>query len=613
MVYNITMSKILIVGNVLKDIYLKLDERHEPLETDADGTKWLSVGFNGSTHQFFNRASLYSGAIVTLEVLKNFGHDATVYGQPDELNDGFIAGTLKTANYRYILAAGNQISYLTPSEKHPTVFDTKDIAKDTTWLFLDRSAVLDKTLVESLSSLLTTHPGLKLAFYTPKHLPKFAEPLLKRAKIVFTDQPLPVQSIEGKLCQISERELRLGTHKIAIKKLEKTEFFTHLTVYSVAAASILGALLNNKSEEDTLLMAKLNLENMKLDRTLPEAELEALALESKESQVNLRQMAKQLVASGKGILAADESGGSIHKKFESMHIPDDYDHRRDYRNLFFTTDGLENYVNGVILFDETARQSADDGRDFVKFLTSKGIIPGIKVDKGLANMPSSQEKYTLGLAGLDERLEEYYDMGLRFAKWRAAFEITPTTPTKNAVYKNVEILASYAKKCQEAGIVPIVEPEVVFDGDYPVEHSAAITGIILKELFAELARQEVDLAATILKVNMILAGKQYQTQSTPKEVADWTAKVLRKFVPETLAGVVFLSGGQTPEQATDNLQAITDLGPYPWPVTFSYARALQGPALEAWQGNNDNYPAAQTAFLERLQANCAALKPQKSA
>ena len=431
MVYNISMNKILIVGNVLKDIYLKLDERHEPLETDTDDTKWLSVGFNGSTHQFFNRASLYSGAIVTLEVLKNFGHDATVYGQPDELNDGFITGTLKTANYRYILAAGNQISYLTPSEKHPTVFDAKDIAKSTTWLFLDRSAVLDKTLVENLSSLLTTHPGLKLAFYAPKHLPKFTEPLLKRAKIVFTDQPLPVQSIEGKLCQISERELRLGTHKIAIKKLEKTEFFTHLTVYSVAAASILGALLNNKSEEDTLLMAKLNLENMKLDRTLSQEELTTLAMETKESQVNLRQMAKQLVGNHKGILAADESGGSIHKKFESMHIPDDYDHRRDYRNLFFTTDGLENYVNGVILFDETARQFADDGRDFVKFLTSKGIIPGIKVDKGLANMPSSQEKYTLGLAGLDERLEEYYDMGLRFAKWRAAFEITPTPPPQN--------------------------------------------------------------------------------------------------------------------------------------------------------------------------------------
>ena len=606
------MSKILIVGNVLKDIYLKLDEHREPLEEGADGTKWLNLGFDGSTHQFFNRASIYSGAVVTLEVLKNFGLAAEIHNQPIAQDKSFCAYDFKTTNYRYILAAGSQITYLTPSLKHPTTFNASTIAPDTSWLFLDRSATLDQALVKNILIALAAHKTLKLAFYIPKRLPIYAEPLLQRAAIVFTDQPLTnkiSKTIKGKLCQISEHELRLGPRKVKLGRLDKTEFYTHLTIYSVIAASILGSLLNNKSEEDTLLMAKLNIENMKLDRTLSKDELEQLIEETKESAVNLRQMAKQLVGNGKGILAADESGGSIHKKFESMHIPDDEQHRRDYRNLFFTTPDLEKYVNGVILFDETARQSADDGRDFVKYLTAKGIIPGIKVDKGLANMPGSPEKYTLGLNGLDERLEEYYDMGLRFAKWRAAFEITHTTPTKNTVYKNVEILAKYAKLCQEASIVPIVEPEVVFDGDYPVEHSAAITGIILKELFAELARQEVDLAATILKVNMVLAGKQFKAQSTPKEVGDWTAKVLKKFVPESLAGVVFLSGGQTPEQATANLQEVENHGPFPWPVTFSYARALQGPALEAWKGDNANYPAAKQAFLERLRANCAALRP----
>ena len=355
-------------------------------------------------------------------------------------------------------------------------------------------------------------------------------------------------------------------------------------------------------------MAKMNIENTKLDQSLPVEELEELAGEEKDSQVNLRQMAKQLVSNGKGILAADESGGSIHKKFESMNIPDDFEHRRDYRNLFFTTEGLEKYVNGVILFDETARQLSDDGRDFATYLTSKGIIPGIKVDKGLANMPGSTEKYTLGLTGLDERLEEYYDMGLRFAKWRAAFEITENTPTKNTITKNAEILADYALKCQEARIVPIVEPEVVFDGNFSIESCANTTGTILKELFDTLKQKGVDLPATILKVNMVIAGKQYEAMSTPKEVAEWTSKTLRRYVPEELAGVVFLSGGQTPEQATENLQEITNLGPYPWPVTFSYARALQGPALEAWKGDNENYPEAKQAFLERLKANAAALK-----
>ena len=326
------------------------------------------------------------------------------------------------------------------------------------------------------------------------------------------------------------------------------------------------------------------------------------------ARVNLGQMARFLVGNGKGILAADESGGSIHKKFLSMDIPDDERHRRDYRNLFFTTPGLEKYVNGVILFDETARQRADDGRNFVEFLSSKGIIPGIKVDMGLAKMPESTEKFTLGLAGLKDRLEEYFEMGLRFAKWRAAFEVTEVTPTMRAIRKNCEILAKYAKKCQEVQIVPIVEPELVYDGDYEIEKGAGLTGIILRELFMALEKEEVDLMGTILKVNMVLNGKKSKKVASVEEVGMWTAKVLKRFVPEGLAGVVFLSGGQTPEQATENLREVQENGPFPWPVTFSFARALQEPALLAWKGDNKNYPEAQAAFLKRLKANCEALK-----
>ena len=592
------MSRILIVGNILKDIYLRLNERHENLEIDQNGVKWLNLGFNDHGHEFFGRESIFSGAVVTKEVLENFGLSAVISSETDA-----------RTTFRYILAAGDQITYLVPTERHATAFSSNVSGFD--WLFVDRSAVLTKDLSERILKALDANPSLKLALYAPKRLNAPLKPLLERADVIFTDTPLETQGLKGEIYELSETGIKSGKTTIKFRHLKKTALFTHLTTYSIIAASLLASKIIGKSKQEQLLMSKLSIENCKLDETPTLDTLENLAEEAKANQIDLRQMAKQLAASGKGILAADESGGSIHKKFESMHIPDDYQHRRDYRNLFFTTDGLEKYVNGVILFDETARQTADDGRDFVKFLTSKGIIPGIKVDKGLANMPGSQEKYTLGLAGLDERLEEYFDMGLRFAKWRAAFEITPTTPTKNAVYKNVEILASYAKKCQEANIVPIVEPEVVFDGDYPIEHSAGITGIILKELFAELKRQEVDLQATILKVNMILAGKKYQTQSTPSEVGEWTAKVLKRFVPDDLAGVVFLSGGQTPEQATENLQEVTNRGPFPWSVTFSYARALQGPALEAWQGDNKNYPAAQAAFLERLKANCAAL--QKSA
>ena len=595
------MSRILIVGNVLKDTYLRLNERQEKLEEDADGIKWLNWGFNDDSHEFFSRESIFSGAVVTFEVLKRFNLDAEIYNESG-------SDTIRAVNFRYILCAGDQISYLVPSEKRPTKFTSTELDEDCEWVFVDRSAIISRELVNNLLSVLTDRKQVKLAIYAPKRINKFMEPLFERASLIFTDHPIDASNTKAELCELSETGAKMGGKSVKFRGLRKTALFTHLTTYSIIAATILGSKIINKSKEDQLLMAKMNIENTKLDQSLPVEELEELASEEKASAVNLRQMAKQLVGNGKGILAADESGGSIHKKFESMNIPDDFDHRRDYRNLFFTTEGLGNYVNGVILFDETARQLSDDGRDFTTYLTGKGIIPGIKVDKGLANMPGSTEKYTLGLNGLDERLDEYYDMGLRFAKWRAAFEITPTTPTKNTVYKNVEILADYALKCQEARIVPIVEPEVVFDGDFPIEHCASITGIILKELFAELKRKNVDLQATILKVNMILAGKKYATQSTPKEVAQWTAKVLKRYVPAELAGVVFLSGGQTPEQATENLQEITDLGPYPWPVTFSYARALQGPALEAWKGDNANYPEAQKAFLERLKANCAALK-----
>ncbi len=606
------MSKILIIGNVLKDIYLRLDERKEEIEEDGKGTKWVNWGFDGSSHEFFRRTSVYSGAIVTLEVLKKFGIEAEIYGGVAKwTDDGIEINDKKTANYRYILQAGEQISYLAPSEKQATVFPAGvKMPTGIEIVYVDRSAVWSRELVDNLSKTLEDNKKLKLVVFAPKRVAKYMEPLIEKADYVFTEKKFRGLLPKGKICTVNEQGVSLDGAKAEFCKLEKAELLTHLTTYSIVAASVLGASLRGKTVADALLMAKLNIENTKLDETVPFRELEDMVREEKSSGVNLKQMAAQLVARGKGILAADESGGSIHKKFEGMGITDDAEHRRDYRNLFFTTKELEKYVNGVILFDETARQLADDGRNFVDYLTAKGIIPGIKVDMGLANMPGSNEKYTLGLNGLAERLTEYYDMGLRFAKWRAAFEVTETTPTKNAIQRNCEILAEYALLCQKAKIVPIVEPEVVHEGDYPIETCAAITGIILKTLFGELEKKEVQMSATILKVNMVLAGSKAERASEPREVGDWTAKVLRRYCPKTLAGVVFLSGGQGVEQATDNLQAVTNEGPYPWPVTFSFARALQGPALEAWRGDNANADAAREAFHERLVANARALKKQ---
>ena len=371
------------------------------------------------------------------------------------------------------------------------------------------------------------------------------------------------------------------------------------------------------------MIARANVENSKLGSSSNLETLESVITDEyyrieklkpqEKRNMEIEENAQKLMTVGKGILAADESGGSIHKKFENMNIPDDEQHRRDYRNIFFTTPDLEKYVNGVILFDETARQHADNGQDFIKFLNERGVMAGIKVDQGLVNFPDSEEKYTQGLEGLPTRLAEYYNMGARFAKWRAAFEYIPTTedapeaPSLMAMQKNAEILAQYAKDCQDAKIVPIVEPEFVYNGDYPIEKNIEVTSRMLDLLFAELANHNVNLKGCVLKVNMVLAGKKQAQQSTPAEVGEATAKVLREHVPAELAGVVFLSGGQSVTQATENLQAVTNNGPFPWPVTFSYARALQDPALQAWQGDNANCDAAREAFRLRLVANADAL------
>lgn len=321
----------------------------------------------------------------------------------------------------------------------------------------------------------------------------------------------------------------------------------------------------------------------------------------------LHEIAAALVAKPKGIFAADESGGSTEKRFDSVGVPSTEENRRQYRKLFFETPEIENYISGTILFDETARQADDNGTLFPELLASRGIIPGIKVDKGLEPLPGFEgETVTSGLDGLQDRLKEYADMGLKFAKWRAALKIGNGTPSPAAIIANTHALARYAADCQSVGIVPIVEPEVMLDGDHSLEQAKEVLESVLDELFIQMKLLKVDLKGTILKTSMVLAGKDNDTTSTPEEVAEATVEVLTGHVPEELGGIVFLSGGQGTEQATDNLQAITNLGSHPWNITFSYARALQQPALEAWVGKMKNIPAAQEKFLERVKANSSA-------
>ena len=317
--------------------------------------------------------------------------------------------------------------------------------------------------------------------------------------------------------------------------------------------------------------------------------------------------ARALVAPGHGILAADESSGTIKKRFDSIGVDSTEENRRAYRDLLFTTDGAAEFISGVILFDETIRQKSVDGTPFPQLLASKGIIPGIKVDTGAKKLALSDgETVTEGLDGLRDRLAEYRELGARFAKWRATYTITDLLPSQLAYDANAHALARYAALCQEADIVPIVEPEVLMDGTHSIERSAEVTRAAHEALFAQLYEANVSLPGTLLKPNMVLSGYSSKTQASDEEVARLTVDTFLDSVPAAIPGIVFLSGGQTDEQATARLDAMNKLGPHPWQLSFSYGRALQAPALKAWKGETGNVPAAKDAFLHRARLNGAA-------
>jgi len=321
----------------------------------------------------------------------------------------------------------------------------------------------------------------------------------------------------------------------------------------------------------------------------------------------LAKTAAAMVAKGKGILAADESSGTCESRFKAVGVPCTEENRRTYRGLLFTTPGIEQFISGVILYDETIRQKTDDGVPFPDYLARKGIIPGIKVDTGakpLALCPG--EKVTEGLDGLRERLAEYFRLGARFAKWRAVITIGEGIPTHTCLYANAHALARYAALCQEASIVPIIEPEVLLDGAHTIERCEEVTEATLRATYAALAAYNVAVEYVILKASMVVPGKANPRQAGVEEVAERTVRVLKRTVPAAQPGVVFLSGGQSDIAATAHLNAMAAMKGLPWPLTFSYSRALQNPALTTWRGQAANVAAAQKAFHHRAHMNALA-------
>lgn len=661
------MSKpyILAVGDIVTDAFIKLRDDKARIDVDENGEKRLSMDF-GSKPPYdhadvvqavgpspnaavsFSRLGLNSGLMAYL------GGDVPGKESLDYLNQQNVDTSTMSiqedlkSNYWYVLRYGAERTILVKNELYD--YKWQEPADVPEWVYLSALDERSWDLHTQIADYLSKHPEIKLVFqpgtfhfewgakklaeiYARTHLlclnkEEAADVLeidstdieelaaglhnLGPEVVVITDGPLGSYASDGK------KIISIPNYPDPAPPLDRTG------AGDAFASTIVSALALGESLETAMTWAPINsafvcqqigaqaglqtheqiIEHLK---NAPADYKPTIIAGSEEP--SLEEIAAKLVANPKGIFAADESGGSIGKRFEQHDIEFSEESRRVYRQLFFTTPDVEQYVSGVILFDETARQRSDDGVLFPELLASKGIIPGIKVDKGIKPLPGFDgEGVTSGLDNLDERLKEYRDMGLRFAKWRAAINIGDGIPSDAAIAANVHALARYALDCQNADIVPIVEPEVVHAGDYDIENSKRVTAKVLDALFDELALLGVNRKAIILKTGMVLAGSD-QVQSEPEAVAHATVETLKNHVPHDVAGVVFLSGGQGVEQATDNLQAITDAGLQAWPITFSYSRALQEPAIEAWKGEPENIEAAQDAFLARLKANSHATVP----
>ncbi len=611
------MSKILIIGNVLKDVYIKLDERQNDFEVDEHGIGWLELGFNGAAHSFFKRTSVFGGAAVSLSTLHNLGVDAAILNSKTEMKSGDITWSDDPADYRYIFSHKGGITYFVPSGRKATDWAMPKGTPE--WILIDRSTNVSERLVDELKNFLKFSNGTKLAVHVAKQQTPTDQRLAKMADILFVEDEPPVH-VEEKIvdkieldqphtqlvCHISPRKIVFGEAEESWN-LDRADMMTHLTVYSTIVATILGVVTAGGGPADALLWAKINAEQASLEGSLSAEKLQELAKAELEKRANLRLITRSLMTSGKGIMALDESSKSLAKRLEKFQITNNVHHRREFYQIMVTSPGVREAISGVILSDENREQKLPNGRSLLEYVTDLGIIPGIKADLGLMPLRGSDETHTLGKDSLAERLRDYYSMGFRFAKWRAAFRIAKDEPGFIAVQTNADELANFAKECQLAGLVPVVEADILSDGDYSVEQSAEATAKILTTVFEKLEQRHIDFAGCLLKCSMINSGCAAEIKAEPNEVGMATAAILRHVVPKFLAGVLLLSGGAEPKTATRNLTAVMQNSPFPWPVTYAFSRALEEPVLATWKGETENIKAAQAALGRHLAANTDAL------
>lgn len=613
------MSKILIIGNVLKDVYLKMDGHGNDFETDERGVHWLELGFNGEAHNFFRRTSVYGGAAVSLMTLNRLGVDASILNSKTEMKSGELMWSDEPTNYRYIFSYKGGITYFVPRERGATDWTMPSAAQGMPeWILVDRSAIISAKLVDELKNFLKFSPRTKLAVHAEKKMTPDGERLAEMADLLFREDEPPVhkeEKIVDKIeqdqpntqlvCHISPRKLALGEAE-EVWDLDRTDMMTHLTVYSTIVATILGVVAAGGTPADALLWARLNAEQATLDGALSAEKLQGLAEAEKAKRKNLRLICRSLAGSNKGILAIDESKQKLLKRFTQFGIKNSAKLRRNFYTLLLTTPELKQYASGVILSDENAKQKMPNGETALEFLTNHGMIPGIKADLGLKPM-NDGENETLGEEGLTRRLRDYYDAGFRFAKWRAEFKIDTDRPSFFAIEKNAEKLANFAKSCQLVGLVPMIESEIVREGDFGIEKSAEVTARVLGAVFEKLEQQHIDLAGCLLKCSMVISGTGAEPQATANDIGVATAAILRHVAPRYLGGVLLLGGGQNPNEATKNLTAVMQNSPFPWPVSFAFSRALEEPVLATWRGEEVQAKAAQAALARHLAENVDAL------
>ena len=627
---------ILSIGNATKDIFLEINE--DKIYKDEQNDFHYDLTFDDSTLEYRRQAGIFGGVILSERIFQSAHIKSFSNINPRGLaNYDFESAKLPFLE-RYVVAHQGR-SFVLANKPRKLEWVAPIFVPEVIYI---ADANFSKSYLAALRNYLKNHPEIELIFALNDLPSDLVKEFFSRVNLLFIDLNDPEANKYADIIDFSSPESAIDSlHNLGVRNVVLTQGKQIIAGDKAKIASVVTNFELNSFYQWQIFRAAYIAENFSSANI--EKNLRIAATIAGESDFNnilkplfaeqiskrdddkyatnilrdepdlmdkMRQVAQAMVQKPKGIFAADESGGNIHKKFEAAGIEDVAENRRRYREMFFTTPDIENYLSGVILFEETVDQATSEGVNFVEYLKKRGMLVGVKLDGGLQPFAGFDgETVTAGLDVLEEKLKLYAEKGIDFAKWRVAFKIDTEKnyPSQAAIAANVQILARYAKLCQNYGIVPIVEPEVVLDGNHSVRDCRIATGQILMDLFDELKLFEVDLTATILKTNMVLAGKDHPVQSSPREVASETVNVLRKCVPKELAGIVFLSGGQSVTQATDNLQAITNLGPFDWGVTYSYARALQEPALRAWAGKDENVHQAQLVFMDRVSANSHAL------